>query len=281
MPALRLHVESQPLGDPLSVCSPREGEVLVSSGPQIGRARVSAAMPERVRVNPLVQKLSHYWLLPKRKFLRRRLNKTVVEVIAGRSFTVIPDVFNPAIFRTGRYFAEFLATSPLVDPAQFEGDGPVTTLDVGTGCGVMAITAAGRGHLATGVDVSEVAVRCARANVLLNDMEDRVEILGGDLFAPVEGRRFDIVLSSLPKFRGTPGDRADIAWRSERVIDRFAAGLSDKLTPRGFGLVLLTTHGDADGMLDALAAAGMHCEAVARKHFGVEIFTMYKVSPDR
>ena len=48
----------------------------------------------------------------------------------------------------------------------------------------------------------------------------------------------------LPGFAGAVGaltDRADLAWRSETVIDRFAAELPALLTPRGFALVLLTS----------------------------------------
>lgn len=242
-------------------------------------ATASNPMPQRVRVNRWVQLASHFWLLPKQMVLRRRLDRTVLEHVAGRPFAIVPNVMNPVIFRTGRYFAEFLETSPLVDPAQFRGGGPVATLEVGTGSGVIAITAAGRGHQVTAVDVSEDAVACARSNVLLNRLEDRVEVLAGDLYAPVAGRRFDLVLCSLPKWRGEPKSRADVAFRSTDVIDRFTAGLPDMLTERGFALVLLTTHGDVDGMLDGLEAAGLRCEPVARRHFGVEIFTMYRVAP--
>jgi hypothetical protein len=46
----------------------------------------------------------------------------------------------------------------------------------------------------------------------------------------------------------------------------------------GIALVLLTSHGDERGMLEALQAAGLSVEIAQRKHFGVEIMTIYRVT---
>lgn len=233
---------------------------------------MTAPLEERVTVNPLIRALAHLWLLPRRWRLRRtKLNRTVIERIAGLPLVITPQVMNPNIFRTGRYFAEVLAK---MDPPT----GPARALDVGTGCGVLALVAASLGYQAVGVDTNPEAVQCARINALLNDMADRVEIRQGDLFAPVAGERFDLVLCSLPKFRGQPDGLFDQSWRGQDVIERFAAGLPDMLTPTGAALVLLTTHGDDEGMLAALKSHGLLIHPVARKHFGVEIFTIYKVT---
>ena len=100
----------------------------------------------------------------------------------------------------------------------------------------------------------------------------------GDLFAPVQGERFDLVLFNPPFFRGTPKDPQDQAWRSPDVIERFASGLGDHLTPAGRALVVLSTDGEWKSMLGALTDAGLACEVVSRKDLGSEVVTVYSVT---
>jgi len=232
--------------------------------------------PEPKSVNPLLSLLSSAWLAPKRFWLRRRLRRPVIERVWGLSFLVLPDVFNPVVFRTGRYLADYIKAMPAVD-AGADGEQP-TALDVGTGCGIHAIFAAERGYKVDAVDFSSEAIRCARINLALNGREDDVTLHEGDLFAPVTGRQFDLVMCSLPKFRGQPKSAFELSWRSADVIDRFAAGLPRILKPDGTALVLLTSHGDEAGMLDGLTAAGLQVNESQQGHFGVEILTIYQVT---
>ena len=69
-------------------------------------------------------------------------------------------------------------------------------LDVCTGSGLLAVTAALCGARATGVDVSRRAVLCAALNARINGV--RVRGLRGDLFAPVEGECFDAIVANPP-----------------------------------------------------------------------------------
>ena len=50
----------------------------------------------------------------------------------------------------------------------------------------------------TAVDVSADALALARENAERNDLAGRVELLHGDLLAPVAGRRFDLIAANLP-----------------------------------------------------------------------------------
>ncbi len=215
-------------------------------------------------------------------FLRRRVQNLIVEQVAGRSFVVLPDVFNPGIFRTGRYLAEYLKSTATLD-ADLSSEQP-TALDMGTGCGVHAVVVAARGYKVEAVDISPAAVRCARINVILNDLENLVTVHEGDLFAPVAEQKFDLVTCSLPKFRGQPGSAFELSWRSPDVIDRFAQRLPGAIKPHGVAFVLLTSHGDEQGMIEGLKAAGLSVAIADRRHFGVEIMTIYCVThatPDR
>src|SRR5215211_565792 len=73
----------------------------------------------------------------------------------------------------------------------------MSVLDVCTGSGVLAVAAARAGAGAvTAVDVSRRAVATVRINARLNGV--RVRALRGDLFAPVAGERFDVIVSNPP-----------------------------------------------------------------------------------
>jgi len=215
--------------------------------------------------------LAFAWLYLKRPFLLPRVRKPALERIDGVTLLSLPDVLNPVVFRSGELLARTVADSPLSEPADNRA------LDMGTGTGVGAIFLARRGWRVLAVDLNPEAVRCARINVLLNRLEDRVEIRQGDLFCPVEGERFDLILFNPPFFRGEPKGLFDLAWRSPDVLERFAAGLPAALSEDGRALILLSTDGDPEGMLKALAAHGLRIEPAVRRDYGNEVMTIYCV----
>lgn len=78
-------------------------------------------------------------------------------------------------------------------------------LDLGCGAGSLALVAARRGaRRVTGTDVNPRAVAVARVNARLNGIAN-AGFAAGDLFAPVEERRFDRVVSQPPYVICPPG----------------------------------------------------------------------------
>jgi HemK-related putative methylase len=160
-----------------------------------------------------------------------------LEQVAGLRILVLPSVANPKLLRTGAFFAS------RIDATMIRAGSSV--LDMGTGSGICALLAAQQARRVVGVDINPAAVRCARINAAINRLESRAEFRHGDLFAPVQGERFDCVLFNPPFLLGTPRDARDAAWRSEDGALRFAAGLRDHLLPGGTAFVLLSSFGDA------------------------------------
>jgi release factor glutamine methyltransferase len=193
-----------------------------------------------------------------------------VERVQGSHFIVLPSVFNPKVPRTG----DFLAS--LLDHAHVNAD--VDVLDMGTGSGACAIVAARHARSVVAVDINPAAVRCAAINALLNEVQDNVEVRHGDLFAPVRGERFDLILFNPPFLRGAPHNDRDRAWRSSDVAERFAAGLDAHLKPGGCAWVLLSSFGDGHHFVNEFYKNGLQVAVLAERRFVNEHLTILKVS---
>ena len=76
-------------------------------------------------------------------------------------------------------------------------------LDLGTGCGIQALHLAAHCESIVATDVSERALRYARLNAELAGLT--LDLRAGDLFEPVAGERFGLVVSN-PPFVITPPD---------------------------------------------------------------------------
>jgi release factor glutamine methyltransferase len=206
-----------------------------------------------------------------RAFQRHRHDRVAVEWIGNRPILVLPQVMNPVLFVTGKFLAGVL--SPQLAPPD------ATVLDMGAGSGICAIFAAQWARRVVAVDLNPAAVRCATINVLLHRLEERVEVREGDLFAPVRGERFDLILFNPPFLPGQPQSEFERSLRSTGVIERFAAGLRDHLTENGVALVLLSSLANQAEQLQRFRAHGFVADVVARRNLMAEVLTIYRLAP--
>ena len=200
-------------------------------------------------------------------FQRHRFDALVLEWVAGRPFLVLPQVFNPALFWTSEFLAESLSER-LIPPG-------ARVLDMGTGSGVGAVFAAQWAGQVTAVDINPSAVRCARINVLLNEVEQVVEVREGDLFTTVGQQTFDVILFNPPYFRGPPQNNLDRAFRADDVLERFSQQLRQHLAPHGYALVLLASVGDEAAILALFQQDGYEVEVAAQRLLPTETLTLY------
>ncbi|MFQ5593398.1 MAG: methyltransferase [Anaerolineae bacterium] len=203
-------------------------------------------------------------------FQRHRHDRLVLEEVAGTPILVLPSVFNPKLFRTGEFLVETL-DARLIPPGS-------TVLDMGTGSGVGAVFAARWARRVVAVDINPAAVRCARINALLHQVEDRIEVRQGDLFEPACSEQFDVVLFNPPFFHGEPRNDLERALWANDVVERFAAGLGDHLTPEGHAVVILSSDGDVAGFLQAFQANGLGAELIAQRNLVTETLMIYRLS---
>jgi release factor glutamine methyltransferase len=145
-------------------------------------------------------------------------------------------------------------------------------LDLCSGTGILGLTAARLGARATAVDISRRAVACARLNARLNHLA--LEVLRGDLFEPLRGRRFDLILSNPPYIPAPPGAasrgaaRAWDAGADGRVfIDRICERAAEHLRPAGRVLLVQSSLARTEQTTERLAERGF-APAIVAEHAG-------------
>lgn len=200
-----------------------------------------------------------------------RLGGLILEEVDGIPLLVLPGVFHPSIFGSSRLLASAVTNEGL--PAGSR------VLDLGCGTGLSGIAAAAAGQSVVSSDLNPDAVRCACLNVLLNRLEARIDVRGGDLYATVPGERFDLVAFNPPFYDGRPASEADRAFRSADVPERFARGLAEHLSVGGRALVVTSTTGGEERTLVALDGAAFDLAAVAEVRTPGERLTVWRATP--
>lgn len=133
-------------------------------------------------------------------------------------------------------------------------------LDLCTGSGLVAISMARAGASnVVAIDTSRRAVWTAVANGLLNGV--RIHAARGDLFAPVCGRRFDVITSNPPYLPG-PWPRSvsrHVAGGVDgrAVLDRIITAAPDYLCPGGRLLLIHSSVCGIDRSVDRLRSVGL------------------------
>ncbi|TDW98582.1 HemK2/MTQ2 family protein methyltransferase [Kribbella sp. VKM Ac-2566] len=130
-------------------------------------------------------------------------------------------------------------------------DAQSRVLDVCTGSGLLALTAADCGAAATAIDVSRRALLTVQLNAFRAGLH--VRTLRGRTFGPVAGERFDLIVSNppyVPSFRpDVPAFGARRAWEAgydgRIVLDALCDGAAAHLRPGG---ALLVVHSSLIGI---------------------------------
>ncbi|MGC8473633.1 MAG: methyltransferase [Candidatus Dormibacteria bacterium] len=150
-----------------------------------------------------------------------------------------------------------------VVPREVRAGEPV--LDMGTGCGVNALLAGGRGAPAVGVDVSSLAVAAARANARRNHLGRAVDIRQSDVFSAVE-ECFDLIILDPPFRWFRPRGLLEFATSDHnyRTVTKFFLEVGSPLTASGRLLVFFGTSGDLGYLRWLVGNAGFRQEVVAR-----------------
>ena len=182
-------------------------------------ARIRTLLAARIRTRqPLAYLLGEAWFM-------------------GRRYLVDPRVIVPRSL-IGEFLPEDGA-SPLADPDIR------SILDLCTGSGAIAIAAARAfpGACVDAVDISQDALKVAARNVRLHGVGDRVRLIASDLYAGLEGRRYDLILSNPPYVSTAEMASLPREYRTEPAL-ALEAG------PEGLDLVLPILKGASRHLTD-------------------------------
>jgi release factor glutamine methyltransferase len=144
-------------------------------------------------------------------------------------------------------------------------------LDLGTGSGILAVTAAQKAAHVLAVDLNPYAIRCAKDNAKLNRLLGRMDFLQGDLFSAFQaGVRFDLVLFNAPYLPSEAGEEETWigkAWaggaNGRLVVDKFISEVPAYLKAGGRVLLMQSTLTGVDETLDAFAKQGLKAAVLA------------------
>jgi len=186
--------------------------------------------------------------------LHRQIKEDVKTSILGKEFIITPGVFSPI----GTLASEFLAKNLIVNEGEF-------VLDLGTGIGIQAIIAAQKAKKVIATDVNPRAILCARENIKLNNLENKIEVKEGDLFQPVQHEKFDLIIWSPPYLPLEPHCILEQSWccgSNNELIDKFLKEAQEYLTPSGRIEMVYSTLGNIYYLL---------CKAEKDSPFSVEV----------
>lgn len=123
-------------------------------------------------------------------------------------------------------------------------DGEV--LDMGTGSGIQAVTAAQKPEVArvTAVDINPRALETAREMAEREGVDSKITFLESDLFKNVDSR-FDWILFNTP-YLPSEGDADELSWAGgptgAEIIQRFLRDAPNYLNENGAILMVFSSH---------------------------------------
>ena len=203
----------------------------------------------------------------------KSLGKTIF--YADLSFEVSEEVYKPA--------EDTFLIADKLDQVIDAGD---TVLDIGTGCGILAVIAAKKASKVVATDINPHAVECAKRNANTNRTGNKVEVRLGDLFEPVSRtEKFDVIVFNAPYLPSIPSEHKmwiSRAWAGgssgRKAIDRFIAKAPTYLKEKGRILLVQSTLSNSKETLRKFNGMGLGSKVVAEKKVAFETIVVIQAS---
>jgi len=145
-------------------------------------------------------------------------------------------------------------------------------LDMGTGCGILAVLAAEKAKRVLAVDINPHAIECAIKNAEMNGVKERIEFRNEDLFQPIKpDESFSLILFNSPYLPSEPDEERSWkgkAWaggsNGRKVIDRFVMNVPNFLAAGGRIQLVQSSLSDVDRTLKMFSERNLRAMVVAQ-----------------
>lgn len=132
----------------------------------------------------------------RRRIEERGMHKPFQYIVGSQEFMGLPFKVNPHVL-IPRPDTEILVEAVLAR-IKDENLSPLI-LDIGTGSGAISVSlAAYSDSTLYATDINQDALALAKENAIVNGVESQITFLHGHLLEPVQGKKFDIILSNPP-----------------------------------------------------------------------------------
>jgi release factor glutamine methyltransferase len=190
--------------------------------------------------------------------------------VLGNIYEISEEVFNPGYYYTSKFMAKHIKVKP-----------EDIVLDMGTGSGIQAITAAHRASKVIAIDINPVAVRFARKNVRANGLENIVSVIEGDLFSPLYRQRiFSVIFFTPPYMDGTPKTNFDKALfdSNKGLVERFFNEAKEYIKSDGYIQMIYSSIAKPEQVLRISRQLGWDHKLIAQEKTFMERFLIYRLT---
>jgi release factor glutamine methyltransferase len=157
-----------------------------------------------------------------------------------------------------------------------------TVLDVGTGCGILAVLAAKKAKSVLAVDVNPYALQCAVKNAENNGVKERIEFRRGDLFQPIKkDENFSLILFNAPYLPSEPDEEKSWigkAWaggqNGRKIVNRFIMDAPKVLSAGGRIQLVQSSLSDVNRTIEMFSELDLRAMVVAQVKVAFETIVL-------
>jgi release factor glutamine methyltransferase len=159
-------------------------------------------------------------------------------------------------------------------------------LDIGTGCGILAVIAAKNAKNVIATDLNPHAIKCTKINAETNYVVSKIEVRLGDLFQPIQKtEKFDIIVFNAPYLPSSQREQKTWigrAWAGgptgRQLIDRFITEAPNSLKRNGKILLVQSSLANIEETLNKFREADLEAQVIAEKKVAIETIVVVQAS---